>query len=585
MCSVTWDPLARRCGYVRPVTLAVALAGAVLAVAAVAVAQRNANNERVWFAVSGLARFSITLGILLAGLFASEHASDFVIAVFALVVLCVIVAAIAQLRRTAGKSRKLRIFTGDRTDATHVIPAVAAALLLLLIPGAIVFVSIESFWLSTHGGGAAIALTGSFLVVVALFVSALARLILSAGLALAPRRSESVVGSTFASIWDSGEALGVVAATVLSLSAIGFGLWAHGSPQELRHAVAPHAPLRSLATSTPRTVLNGLAPVFMFTGDDPWPPQRVDAYLRHSRVVDLQGTPQATHPAVADLVDSCPRADRPCMLVEPACAKGLCSSASAAPVAYGRVAWRGKDARVSWGMSPFRGKLTGIAQWWIFAPYDRWKAPLFLGLGSAVQEHAADWEAVTIGFSRRRPLFVALTSHCGGTWRLYRDVKAADRTYPRADMLGQRLHPLVAYADGSHALYFEPQWSRTPDSLGCALSRASGWFRAVSYAANALDVTRDNVRALVTPVVGPEAAHVLAFPAYWSASNTYTFETPLDTFTTTAGSSKRPSGPGSPAKKDLFVDPVHTIFCQSTWHYDPPPPDTEDPHLPPAICV
>jgi hypothetical protein len=275
-----------------PVTLAVALAGAVLAVAAVAVAQRNANNERVWFAVSGLARFSIALGVLVVALFSSDHASDFVIAVFALVVLYVIVAAIAQLRRTAGKSRKLRLFTGDWTDASRLLPAVAAVLLLLLIPGGIVFLSVESFWLSTHGGGAAIALTGSLLVLVALFVSALARLMLSRGLALAPQKGASVTGSTFASWWDSGEALGVVAATVLSLSA------------------------------------------------------------------------------------------------------------------------------------------------------------------------------------------------------------------------------------------------------------------------------------------------VLAFPACWSASNTYTFETPLDTFTTTVGSSRRPSGPGSPGKKDLFVDPVHTIFCQSTWHYDPPPHDTDDPHLP-----
>jgi hypothetical protein len=219
-----------------------------------------------------------------------------------------------------------------------------------------------------------------------------------------------------------------------------------------------------------------------------------------------------------------------------------------------------------------------------FAPYNRWTAPLFLGLGSAVQEHAADWEAVTIGFSRERPLFVALSSHCGGTWRRYRDVAVTDQTFARADVLGQRLHTLVAYADGSHALYFDPEWARTPDALGCTLERASGWFRAVSYAENALDTTRDEVRALLMPIVGTQASRVLSFPAFWSRTSTYTFETPLSTFTTTTGTTGEPAGPGSPAKKDVFIDPVRAIFCTRTWHYDPPPDATADLDLPSAMC-
>jgi hypothetical protein len=227
--------------------------------------------------------------------------------------------------------------------------------------------------------------------------------------------------------------------------------------------------------------------------------------------------------------------------------------------------------------------LTGIAQWWIFAPYDRWKTPLFLGLGSAVQEHAADWEAVTIGFSRKRALFVALSSHCGGTWRQFGDVGVAPRTFVSADPLGPQLHTLVAYADGSHALYFEPDRARTPDAAGCAAARASGWFRAVSYAANALDTTGDHVRRLLTPVVGAQAARVLSFPAYWSASNTYTFKTPISVFTTTAGTWRSPGGPGAPAKKDLFIDPVRTIFCQSTWHYEPSD-QAPDLNFPDAAC-
>ena len=62
-------------------------------------------------------------------------------------------------------------------------------------------------------------------------------------------------------------------------------------------------------------------------------------------------------------------------------------------------------------------------------------------------------------------------------------------------------------------------------------------------------------------MLGPNAARVLLFPAYWSASSTYAFETPVDTFTTTVGTPEDPAGPGSPAKKDLFIDPI----CPYTW--------------------
>jgi hypothetical protein len=43
-------------------------------------------------------------------------------------------------------------------------------------------------------------------------------------------------------------------------------------------------------------------------------------------------------------------------------------------------------------------------------------------------------------------------------------------------------------------------------------------------------------------------------------------------------------GPGSPAKKDLYVDPIRTIFRRGTWHYDPPPDATSGFPLPKAMC-
>jgi hypothetical protein len=471
-----------------------------------------------------------------------------VVGVIVVIVVCIVAGSVAQILRT-NLGRRATVSPGYRATPFRLVLAGGRGVLVVVVVAGILLASWESFWLSTHGGGTAIALTGSFVVLGILFVSALARLALSAGLALFAaferEARRSVLGSRFTSVWDSGEAIGVLAVAILAVSAIGLGVWFQRAREELRHALPPEDPVRALATATPRELLTGLAPVLMFTGRDSWRPQRVDAFLRKSTVFDLQGRRQMRHPRVEDLVDRCPGAARPCLLVDAACDRRTCvtgANQSSRPVAYGRVVFKNEDRRMSWRISPFRGDLDGIVQWWIFAPYDRWTAPLFLGLGSAVQEHAADWEAVTIGFSRDRPLFVALSSHCGGTWRRYDDVAVSDRILEHADALGQRLHTLVAYADGSHALYFDPGWARAPDAIGCALERASGWFRAVSYTANAVDTTRDNVRALLVPIVGREAARVLSFPAYWSYSSTYTFETPMRTFATTAGTMTGPAG-------------------------------------------
>jgi hypothetical protein len=272
------------------VTIALALAGAALAVAAIVVAQRNAISEPVWFAVGGLARFLIALGLVLLAVIASDHVSSFLSALFVVIVVCVIAGGLAQLLRTAGQTRRLRIFTGNSTTPSRLVVSVALGVLVLVMAGGILFVSWQSFWLSTHGGGTAIALTGSLLVLVALFVSAIVRLLVSAVLAVLvlfkSRARQSVIGSNFASFWDSGEAIGVVAITILALSAIGLGVWSQRSHENAVDAVSPRDPVRSLATATPRELLTGLAPVLMFTGNDSWPPERVDAFLSDSTVVD-----------------------------------------------------------------------------------------------------------------------------------------------------------------------------------------------------------------------------------------------------------------------------------------------------------
>ena len=81
--------------------------------------------------------------------------------------------------------------------------------------------------------------------------------------------------------------------------------------------------------------------------------------------------------------------------------------------------------------------------------------------GKLSERHEGDWEAITIGLGKKRPLYAAYSAHCGGNWRDWDDVRVSD--VPREP----RLHPIVAVAEGSHANYFETQDRRSPDWAGC----------------------------------------------------------------------------------------------------------------------
>jgi hypothetical protein len=322
-----------------------------------------------------------------------------------------------------------------------------------------------------------------------------------------------------------------------------------------------------------------------FTSREGWYPQRVDAYLRESVVLDLTGNEVARAPDVDELVNPCPRARRPCLLVRnndcpdsPGCREWRLPVAPGDTfgdervVGYARVVRRSspEGRTVSWDASPFGPELTGIAQWWLFAPYNEWITPMGVVVARLLQRHAADWEAITIGFSDSRPLFVALSAHCGGSWRSFEDVVIYNVSSEKWDPLGSRLHPTAAYADGSHALYFEPESSRQPDSVGCEFDIASGLFAPATYAANVRDRTGEEVSVILEPVFGAEAKEVMEFPAYWAVTEEIELEAPMIGGTQVKGTVRNPKGPTAPRTKDLFIDPVGTVFCSRTWHYDGP---------------
>ncbi len=137
------------------------------------------------------------------------------------------------------------------------------------------------------------------------------------------------------------------------------------------------------------------------------------------------------------------------------------------------------------------------------------------------------------------------------------------------DPLGPNLHTLVAHAEGSHAMYFEPEDGRNPD-VGCLYQDLSNRLRATTYALNFRDRTADSVRMLLTTVSGNEAERVLGFPAYWAPGEEYVLETPFRDWKQPRGTPTLPQGPKAPSANAVFRDPVLTIFCTEAWNYGGP---------------
>src|SRR4051794_8840112 len=102
---------------------------------------------------------------------------------------------------------------------------------------------------------------------------------------------------------------------------------------------------------------------------------------------------------------------------------------------------------------PFPG-LEIVVQYWFCSLVDDWRStPRSVAIPGAGtvrlpvinQHHEGDWEAVTIGTSADRPLFVDWSAHCSGEWRPFAGATLV------ADPGGERTHPVSWVALGSHA--------------------------------------------------------------------------------------------------------------------------------------
>ena len=112
---------------------------------------------------------------------------------------------------------------------------------------------------------------------------------------------------------------------------------------------------------------------------------------------------------------------------------------------------------------PYPG-LEVVVQYWLYSLVDDWhstpRSVSVPGAGTVRlpginQHHEGDWEAVTVGMSADRPLFVDWSAHCAGEWRPFAGATLV------ADPAGSRTHPVSWVALGSHANLPAPV-TRTP---------------------------------------------------------------------------------------------------------------------------
>lgn len=374
----------------------------------------------------------------------------------------------------------------------------------------------------------------------------------------------------------AGLSTAAVAAAVLAVSALLGLLEASERGRPLNPPESQVADARSTAPSaadaeSDMKLARRYAPVLAFAADERWTPMRVDEYVEEARLSGPPGTREGGWTA-ATLPRACPAfGETSCYELTLGCddgeprsprAEALCEGRAREEdelyrdgAVYVRVLEKGRPepeeprgAFISRG--PYAARLDALAQYWFFYPYNEWRTPVFAG--ELVQRHEADWEAVTIGFdAERRPLFVADSAHCGGSWEPWAEVEASTR------LAGPRTHPLVAVARGSHANYQNAAEKRAPDWASCA-GAPEGVTTAISYASNIRDETEFGW-LWYPPADGwlPAKARLapMSFPGTWGADD----RTILKNFKTHV--LHEGDAPRTPSLQGLWRDPVRTIFC------------------------
>lgn len=236
---------------------------------------------------------------------------------------------------------------------------------------------------------------------------------------------------------------------------------------------------------------------------------------------------------------------------------------------YARIATPETDPVMFEAWTPGPEPVATLIQYWIFYDYNRWSAQTVLG--RMVQEHDADWEFVAVGLDADdRPLFLALSAHCGGQVTRWNDKLAVvpDREIElpiggsgsgRGSSDKRSTHPIVAVALGSHGNYANDGGRRPPDWGSCKKLPTDA-LGPLTYASNVRDLTagdtetRELVEADDIELV-TDTSYPFGIPARWGLET-------LSFGKRTFGPTK---GPRSPPRQATWNQALERFFCDRDW--------------------
>jgi hypothetical protein len=326
-------------------------------------------------------------------------------------------------------------------------------------------------------------------------------------------------------------------------------------------------------------------PMLEFDSDQKWTPRAVEEYMRRAALTS-PGEPEVGPGNWTELPRGCPGraahetaedarravAQRACHVLTVYCPKASLPCADARPglgpgrdpddVSYVRVVRR-SDGFPWRDAGPYAARLDTLIQYWFFYPYDEWVA-YALG-GQLVQRHEADWEAVTVGLARDRPLFVGYSQHCGSASEAWdADLPVADTTEIAVGWeqdRDRRTHPLVGVALGSQANYPRARNARAVDWSSCE-DIPGGATAMLSYLWNVRDRTGADVKWVpgdLRLIDGND--HPMHFPGLWGPTDSMRFESSWDEQPIYDG-----IGPATPTRQHLWKQPLEQIFCGKASH-------------------
>jgi hypothetical protein len=474
---------------------------------------------------------------------------------------------------TLGAAAVLRVF-GYATSVIRGIVAVALALLAIRASTWAGLLRGEHVWRTLH-------LSARWTAFVLLSIVVLAFAIESWKLRGSPAQPPGETyrhgrGLGLLGAWISG-ALLAVALAVASAQTTG------GADRLGSDRFGPITPtLAAQVLSTPRGPDADLAwtfaPALHLQHDEQYPPIAVNSFLVGSTESGAKPIRAGTALSLKTLpVECADGSNDPCGTIScPGCADRIRTTQPTGfvpqGVFYARVVHREKQPRVFKGWNPWGDQLATLIQYWLFYGYDRWQTETVIG--GLTQEHQADWEHVSVGLdTQSRPLFVALSAHCGGQIVSWNKIAAAPGTLANGKVVirparltarDEVTHPIVAVAKGSHANYAVSSGHRPPDWGSCK-NLPSDALSALSYASNVRDLTEDGDQGWFAYPrnisVVTEHTRPMSYPGAWGSGETITFGHRKPTAT-----SRGPLSP--PLQRTSWDRPIWLYFCGSHWHGD-----------------